>query len=238
LPTTEGTWRDAAGPGIWRSFSVASTFVVLTLGIFLVARRTTGDVISPLPLTLLIPSAAILVAWGWLVRFGEGGPRASFFSFWMPLSTIVLFAIGLSYPGARVADWFVWSTACAALILGPRWLDKTRHGLPAIPRRRRSNRLIQDLKRYRSDDGRESVLGMLAAEFPPGLRNQTIWVGFCPPFEFLPQVTAHAIGDPSASVKVAQVLHNGAQLEVRLPHSISCQQVANIEISAAEPNPL
>jgi hypothetical protein len=238
LPTTEGTWRAAASPGIWRSFTVASTFVVLALGMFLVARRTTGDVTSPLPLTLLIPSAAILLAWGWLVRFGEGGPRAFLFSSWIPLSTMFLFAIGLSYPGARVADWFVWLIACAALVLGPRWLNKTRHGFPAKLRKRRSNRLIQDLKRYRSGEGRESVRGTLAAEFPPGQRNQTIWVGFCPPFEFLPQVTAHAIGDPAASVKVAQVLHNGAQLEVRLPHATSCQQVANIEISAAEPTPL
>jgi hypothetical protein len=159
--------------------------------------------------------------------------------FWLPLIAILLFAFGLSYPGARVIDWFVWLSACAAIVWGPRWLRVSRHGLPAKARKRRVNRVIQNLQRYRcADGGREFVRGTLAAEFPPGQRIETLWVGFCPPFEFLPQVTAHAAGNPSASVKVAQVLHNGAQLEVRLLHPASGQQVANIEISAAEPDVL
>lgn len=229
--------RRAARPGAWRLFSIGSTFIVLTVGMFLVVRRITGDVTSPLPLALLIPTATILVAWGWLMRLGAGSLRASLLSFWLPAIAIFLFAIGLSYPGARVTDWCVWLVSYAPLILGPRWLDKVRRGFP-IKRKRRGNRLIQDLRRYRSDDGRELVRGTLAAEFPPGQRNQTIWVGFCPPFEFLPQVTVHATGDASASVKVAQVLHHGAQLEVRLSPLASCPPVATIELVAAEPGSL
>jgi hypothetical protein len=154
----------------------------------------------------------------------------------LPLVAILLFAIGLSYPGARFTDWLVWLSGCAAVIGGPRLLQASRRGLPATARKRRGSRVIQNLQRYRSaDSGREFVRGILAAEFPPGQRIETLWVGFCPPFEFLPQVTAHAVGNPSVSVKVAQVLHNGAQLEVRLLHPASGQEVANIEISAAEP---
>jgi hypothetical protein len=233
----EGTWR-AARPGAWQPFSIGSTFVVLTLGLFLVARRATGDVTSPLPLALLIPTAAILVALGCLMRLGTGSLRASLLSFWLPAIAIFLFAIGLSYPGARVAHWFVWVAAYATLVLGPRWLAKIRHRIPAIARKRRGHRLIQDLRRYRTIEGRDVVRGTLAAEFPPGKRTETLWVGFCPPFEFLPQVTVHATGDASASVKVAQVLHNGAQLEVRLLPLASCPPVATIELVAAEPGSL
>jgi hypothetical protein len=35
---------------------------------------------------------------------------------------------------------------------------------------------------------------------------------------------------------VAQVLHNGAQLEIRLPHASSDPQVAIIEFVAGEPD--
>jgi hypothetical protein len=204
--------------------------------LFLVMRRAAGDIDSPLPLTLLLPTAAILVAWGWIARFAAIGAPSSPLSFWLPFLAILLFAVGLSYPGAKLIDWFVWITACAALVFGPRWLRQNRHRFATRPRRRRSNRLIQDLKRYRSVDGHEFVRGTLAAEFPPGQRIETLWVGFCPPFEFLPQVTARATGDSLASVKVAEVLHNGAQLEIRLPHSSDYQQVANIEFVAAEPD--
>jgi hypothetical protein len=79
---------------------------------------------------------------------------------------------------------------------------------------------------------------MLTAEFSPGQRTATLYVGFCPPFEFLPVVTAHAPGNTHTTVKVAQVLHNGAQLEVRLPHAAGSQQVANVEFYAAEPEPI
>jgi hypothetical protein len=156
--------------------------------------------------------------------------------FWLPLLAILLFAVGLSHPGARVADWFVWSAAGAAFAIGPSWVAAIRRGALANRRKRRGRRLIQDLKRYRSADGRESVRGTMAAEFPPGQRTEILWVGFCPPFEFLPRVTAHAIENNPVSVKVAQVLHNGAQLEVRLLHSAVCQQVAKIELFAAEPD--
>jgi hypothetical protein len=233
----DGIWR-AASPGAWRSFSIVSTFVVLILGMFLMARCATGDVTSPLPLALLIPTAAILTAWGCLMRFGTGGLRASWFSFWLPSIAILLFAIGLSYPGPGVAHWFVWLAAYATLVLGPRWLAKVRHRIPAAARKRRGHRLIQDLRRYRTSEGRDIVRGTLAADFPPGKRTETLWVGFCPPFEFLPQVTVHATGDASASVKVAQVLHNGAQLEVRLSPLAGCSPDATIELVAAEPGSL
>jgi hypothetical protein len=215
---------------------------------FLVVRRVTGDITSPLPAAFLIPTAAILVAWAWVVRFSQPamGTRwlpkiasgsEALFSIVLPLVTVLLFTIAVSYPGTRLVDWLVWITAYAALLLGPRWLISPRRSTPAAIRRRRSQRLTQDIKRYRDDEGHECVRAMLTAEFSAGQRTATLYVGFCPPFELLPVVTAHPSGNAHASVKVAQILHNGVQLEVRLRGPASCQQTVNIEVLAAEREP-
>ncbi len=228
--------------------AACSTFLALGLGMFLVARLATGGITSPLPAALLVLTAATLVAWGWVVRFSQpdiaswrlpkiGRLPESLFSVALPFVTILLYAIALSYPGTRLVDWAVWVAAYAALLLGPRWLVSSRRTLPTGTRMRRSQRLTQDIKRYRDGEGRESVRGMLTAEFSPGQRTATLYVGFCPPFELLPVVTAHVTGNTHTSVKVAQVLHNGAQLEVRLPQAANCQQIAQIEVFAAEPEP-
>jgi hypothetical protein len=248
LHATEGTWRSALSAGAWHSIAAGSTLLAFSLGMFLVARRATGDVASPLPAALLIPTAATLVAWAWVLRFSQpdigswwlpkiAGRAEALFGIVLPLVTVLLFTVGVSYPGSRLVDWLVWITAYAALVLGPRWLISPRRGTPAATRRRRSQRLTQDIKRYRDDEGHECVRGMLTADFSPGQRTETLYVGFCPPFEFLPIVTAHAAGNTRASVKVAQVLHNGVQLEVRLPHAAPHQEVTKIEILAAEPEP-
>ena len=92
---------------------------------------------------------------------------------------------------------------------------------------------VQDLKRYRSEDGRESVRGTLATQIVPAQRTATLFAAFCPPFEHLPQVHAHAAGR-TASVKVAQILHNGVQLEVRLASEAKTNQVVTVEFIATE----
>jgi hypothetical protein len=199
------------------------------------ARRASGDVISPLPLALLIPTAVALVAWAWLLRLPDSGTLDSRFSFWLPLIVILLFALALSYPGTRIFDWLVWLAAIAAALVGPpRVLPSRRR--PAVNARKRRGQqfLIQNLKRYRCAEGRESVVGTLAAEFTAGQRVATLVAGFCPPFEFLPHVTAHVTSEASASVKVAQVRHNGVQLEVRLARAAAARQVVTVELLAAE----
>ncbi|HEX2475849.1 MAG TPA: hypothetical protein VHK01_13950, partial [Lacipirellulaceae bacterium] len=194
MPATEGTWRSALGAGAWRSIAAGSTLLALGLGMFLVTRRVTGDIASPLPAALLVPTAAILVAWAWLVRLSRPSienwrlPKIgiipdSLFSVVLPLVTILLFTIGLSYPGTRLVDWVVWIAAYAALLLGPRWLNFFRRRTPAAARKRRRQHLTQDIKRYSDDQGHECVRGMLTAEFSPGQRTATLYVGFCPPFE-------------------------------------------------------
>lgn len=93
---------------------------------------------------------------------------------------------------------------------------------------------LQQLTRYRAADGTLSIHGTLVAEFAPGERSTTLYVAFCPPFERLPTVEAEVIDDASASVKLIQLLHNGAQIDVRLPQPAQEKQTVTVEMVATD----
>jgi hypothetical protein len=75
------------------------------------------------------------------------------------------------------------------------------------------------------------------AEFARGQRSTSLYVGFCPPFTQLPQVEAQLADDGDAVVQLTQVLHQGAQLEVRLPRSAAAPVTATIELFATDGPP-
>src|SRR6185369_15601770 len=134
---------------------------------------------------------------------------------WVSLGTMLLVAIGCSFPVARVVDWLVWLPAIGSIAILPL---ATRLKLPRSGRRRASaleadanpEQVLQQLTRFRTAEGKDAIRGTLAAEFEAGERQTTVYVGFCPPFELLPQVEANVKDDSAAEVKLAQVLHNGA----------------------------
>jgi len=82
--------------------------------------------------------------------------------------------------------------------------------------------------------GPRQIRAIRRAEFAPGERNATVHVAFCPPFELLPQVEAEIAEGPDASVKVAQVLHNGARLEVRLAQPAAESATVGLEFAARD----
>ena len=71
-------------------------------------------------------------------------------------------------------------------------------------------------------------------EFDPADRIATLNVAFCPPFERLPAVEVETDGDSSATVKLTQILHNGAQLEVRLLQASDEAQRVVVELYATD----
>jgi hypothetical protein len=101
---------------------------------------------------------------------------------------------------------------------------------------------LQRIVRYRTADGLHYIHATLLAEVEPGDRVATLNVAFCPPLEKLPVVEVEIDGDSSATVKPAQILHNGVQLEVRLlqasdeSHRVAVELYAtDAEIDAAHP---
>ena len=59
-------------------------------------------------------------------------------------------------------------------------------------------------------------------------------MAFCPPFELLPHIDVNIADDSDATVKVSQFLHNGTQLEVRLPEPAEEPLRVTVELYAAE----
>jgi hypothetical protein len=155
----------------------------------------------------------------------------------LPACALILFAVACSYPGTRWIDWVVWGSAIALLGYWSAAVRPTRRRSPARHGSGADEQLLQKLERYRLGDGREAIKGKLVAEFAAGERLASLYVAFCPPFERLPHLDVNVEDHSSANVKLAQLLHHGAQLEVRLPHATDCQQRVSIAFVAVEADP-
>jgi hypothetical protein len=227
----------AGGKGGPLSASViGSIFFVFVLSLFLFLRRTTGALNAPLAAPQLVATATVMCLWALIVREFTA-KRATYFC--VSLCTMLLVAIACSFPVARLIDWLVWLPAIGCVAILPL---ATRTQQPPWGRRRLTSidadanpeHVLQQLTRFRMADGKDAIRGTLAAEFVVGERQTTVYVGFCPPFEILPRVETNANGDLEAEVKLTQVLHNGAQLDVRLSEPAEQAVAVSIEFFASE----
>ncbi len=204
-----------------------SIFVALAIGAFLLARRAAGAFSAPLPVPQLLATAVVAAAWAIVVR--ELSARRPL-PIALALIVLLMLAVASSYPGARIIDWLAWPTAMFAVVLCPPRLGNV---LP-LPEREGheadAEQVLQQLTRIRTEGGHEAIRGLLVGEFAPGERQLTLYTAFCPPFERLPQVEVNVADDSDATVKLTQVLHNGAQLELRLPHPTEERTNVTIEL--------
>jgi hypothetical protein len=142
----------------------------------------------------------------------------------------------------RLIRRLAWAAAGAAVALTPRLLQLARskparrsRAISVATTAEAADRPIQQLTRYRDAAGNHTIHGTLLAEFQPGERTASLMIAFCPPFEQLPTIEAEAIDDAGASVKVTQLLHNGAQFEIRLSQPSDEHHQVTIEILATDP---
>jgi len=241
MRATDGIFRSllvrAGGKGWPVSAVVAgSIFFVAVLGLFVFIRRATGALTAPLATPQLVATAVVMCLWALVVREFTA-KRAAYF--WVSIGTMLLVAIGCSFPVVRVVDWLVWlpSIGCIAMLPIATHMELPRSGrrpLSAIESDPNPEHVLQQLTRFRTADGKDAIRGNLTAEFMVGERQTTVYVGFCPPFELLPQVEANVNDDLEAEVKLAQVLHNGAQFEVRLSEPAEDALAVSIEFFASE----
>jgi hypothetical protein len=139
--------------------------------------------------------------------------------------------------GLTLGVCFIVRRVVDGITAPPQALRPARRSSPAAAGAISTDRVLQQLTRFRTAEGHMAIRGTLVAEFVAGQREATLYVAFCPPFERLPDVEAHVTDDSMASVKVAQRLHNGAQLEVRLPELAENSLTVTVEFLAAEPDP-
>jgi hypothetical protein len=219
----------------------ASEALALALGLFLLTRRMTGAIASPLPPLSLAITALGLLAWAFVLRtislLGVDTQPTRGYVKWLPAAVMLLFAVACSYPFTRWIDWCIWLPVIAVDWWSTRRIAAATGNLASRSLSAReievgSSQPLQQLTRFRTADGNEAIRGRLIAEFAAGERNATLYIAFCPSFEALPSVDAQ-IGDASsATVKVTQLLHNGAQLEVRLSKPSSSSQAVAVEFFA------
>ena len=232
---TDGIWHESDSAGVeWRALEravlITSLVVALALGVFLCARRMSGAITLPLPPTLLICTAATVLLWALVLRL-----RLRFSSVvWLAALALALFAVACSFPGERAIDWIVWLAVAAVYGVVPN--TSARHSSPAAGRivHESPELLLQQVSRSRTAEGSDVAQGMLVAEFTPGERTATLYVAFCPPFLFLPTVDAEPVDGPDCSVKIEQVLHQGARFEVRLARASTATERVAVEFVAIE----
>jgi hypothetical protein len=94
--------------------------------------------------------------------------------------------------------------------------------------------VLQRLTRVRLPNGRVEIRGTVLAEFRAGDRQAAVYVGFCPPFEFLPIIEAKIGDNVEADLKLLQVLHSGAQFEIRLREPAEESVAFTVEFIASE----
>jgi hypothetical protein len=152
--------------------------------------------------------------------------------FLLPGVVAILLLAALTLPGTPdwgiAIAWFVLITSEAIswwLHLRPTWLRRqsvvartladsdssAAADEPEIP-----PGLVQRLTRIREHD-RESIHGLLRAEFAAQDRLAVIHMAFCPPLAARPELTAHAIDGDNAETRVTQVEMFGARIEVHRP---------------------
>lgn len=218
----------------------ASILFALAIGAFLLWRRVAGAILGPMPMMQLLGTAFGITSCLVVLRLVRAKPQAVTVAM---VCVLFVFAVACSYPGNRILDWVVWCSAGAIVYWAPVAVRSEKRSLV----RRNSvvndggescDRMLQQYSRVRSSDGRETISGSLVAEFAAGERQTTVYAGFCPPFELLPLVEANAGEEFEAQVKLVQVLHNGAQFEVRLEEAPEEPFAVMIEFVATEPSAL
>jgi hypothetical protein len=245
--------RPAFTPQLLLIGALTSIPFIVALALFLAARRMSGAMTAPAAPSLLVVTAIAMLGWMLLVHItirlptsGRADAANIFRSLPIAASwlSLILVAFACSFPGNRLLDWLVWLPTFAAAWLAPRFLVSRRFELLGRPAQVQhsptaeiatEDRVLQQVTRYRSADGRETVHAQLRAEFSPGQRVKTLYVAFCPPFEQLPHVEAHLADEQPANATLTQVLHNGAQIDVRLPRPASAQAPVSVELIATEP---
>ena len=226
--------------------------LILLSAFFLATRRSLGAMSTPLSAPLLIATATAILLWAGCVsafanhshdqKNDETIQIVNRALRWSPLLSLALVAFACSYPGARLIDWLVWLPAVTAACFGPpspavlrRPSPKTGSKPAPITSDESTELILQQITRTRLSDGRQAVHATLTADFSPLERNATLYVAFCPPFERLPEVDVDFDDANIATVKLTQVLHNGAQLDVVLARPTAANIAVSIELFASEP---
>jgi hypothetical protein len=210
--------------------------VLGTIGLLFVMRRAAGAFttelgVAPLAATLLL--AAIVVFGGrivWRRRNANDSGRVEQRLGWVGTGALLLVCFGAAWPSSQSFAWLMWLPLVGADWYSRMQLLRRTQGAsvralessgippltPAVKGGGPEESIVQEVVRARDARGVESVRGTLRADFVAGQRHATLYVGFCPPLERLPEIEAEVAEGPDAAIKVVQAFAHGARLDLRL----------------------
>jgi hypothetical protein len=196
---------------------------LILLALLLIVRRVSGGITADLPLATLTTTAlaALAIVTGtrmaWRRTFLEGTEVDEAIG-WAGSAAMVLLAIGVSFPAQRAEDWIVWLPVLVVDQLVRRRVFETHDQIEELkiakPQARLKAREFQQIVRLRDAGGVETVNAILRADFVPGQRTATVYVGFCPPLAGRPEITVES--ESAAEFKVVQAFSHGVRIDVRL----------------------
>lgn len=217
---------------------------LILFALLLIVRRVAGSITADLPLVTLATTAlaALAIVTGtrmaWQRTFLEGTEADTTIG-WAGSAAMVLLAIGVSFPAQRVEDWIVWLPVLVVDQLVRRLVLETDDQVEEVniakPQAALRGEQVQQIVRSRSADGAEIVHATLRADFVPGQRTATVYVGFCPPLGGRPEITIEAASGPNAEFKIVQAFSHGARIDVRLAATAIEAMSAVLHVTAIAP---
>lgn len=229
-----------------------STGALAAIGLLLVTRRAAGAFdaeldVAPLAATLVL--AAVVVFGGRVVwqRFNAGDSgRVEQALGWLGTVALLLMCFGAAWPKLSSFAWLMWLP-----LVGADWYSRMqllrrtegasvqtleRSGIPPLTPPFKGGgseeSVVQQLVRLRDAHGVESVRGTLRADFVAAQRHVTLYVGFCPPLERLPEIEVEVAAGPDATIKVVQAFAHGARLDLRLGEAAEEACSVTVEFAA------
>jgi hypothetical protein len=196
---------------------------LILFALLLIVRRISGGITADLPLSTLGTTAlaALAIVTGtrmaWRRTFLEGTEADAAIG-WAGSAAMVLLAIGVSFPAQRAEDWIVWLPALVVDQLVRRRVFESHDQVVEVriakPQAALGAEQVQQFVRSRDASGAETVHAILRADFVPGQRTATAYVGFCPPLAGRPEITIES--ESAAEYKIVQAFSHGARIDVRL----------------------
>ena len=140
---------------------------------------------------------------------------------WLPSASLLLFAVGCSYPGSRVDRLAGVAAGDCGVLCRARMRSATaaarRASVSSSTSRLRTSQLLQQLTRVaHAPMAAKRSTARCWPNSRPASGSATLLRRLLPAVRAAARVEAEVADGPDADVKIVQVLHNGAQLEVRL----------------------
>ncbi|MBS0209643.1 MAG: hypothetical protein JSS27_11890 [Planctomycetes bacterium] len=197
-------------------------------------RRVAGAVTTPLAGLAYLTIAMLVICAASAARRIVAGFTAPAASRWRAIwrreqATLGAAALLLAL-WMRGTPWWSIALAFTALLADRLWNRRpwpaARAGLP-MSERTVGGRAIdvvtveasdwsQQLRRYRSAAGEDTLSAQLRVTAAAGQRHLSAHVAFCPPFARVPCAEVHVTRGTGVQVKVGQLLPHGARLDLKL----------------------